>query len=156
MTAVDIPRSALRQIQAKAKQYFGLSVASGRLSELYRKLVWLAKQQHIEEVDQWLQQLAAEPWSDAMREQVIPAFTIGETYFRRDPNATEWLRQQFLPKLINTRARQGAKRIDCWSAGCCTGEEPYGLLFLLDELKPAAMQINIIATDLNKGFLHKA
>src|SRR5690606_38421629 len=133
---------------------FGLSAVSSRPTELYRKLVWIAKQQHIEEVDEWLHMLAQQPWTENLREQVIPAFTVGETYFRRDPNASDWLAKTFFPQLI--AKRQQSKRIDCWSAGCCTGEEAYGLLFLINELQPADFSVNIVATDLNRDFLRQA
>lgn len=150
-----VPRDTLRQIQSKAKEQFGLSAVSSRPTELYRKLVWIAKQQHIEEVDEWLHMLAQQPWTENLREQVIPAFTVGETYFRRDPNASEWLAKTFFPELIAQRKQQ-SKRIDCWSAGCCTGEEAYGLLFLINELQPSDFSVNIVATDLNREFLRQA
>lgn len=156
MKPTSIPRDTLRQIQAKAKQQFGLSATSSRPAELYRKLLWIAKQQHIDEVDQWLSKLAQQPWTDNEREQVVPAFTVGETYFQRDPNATQWLAQDFLPAIIQRRTQQQSPRLDCWSAGCCTGEEAYGLLFLVNELKPENFSLNIVATDLNRGFLQQA
>ncbi|WP_404408998.1 hypothetical protein LG272_00855 [Pseudidiomarina marina] len=154
MKTNTVPRDTLRQIQSKAKEQFGLSAVSSRPAELYRKLVWIAKQQHIEEVDEWLHMLAQQPWTENLREQVIPAFTVGETYFRRDPNASEWLAKTFFRQLI--AKRQQSKRIDCWSAGCCTGEEAYGLLFLINELQPADFSVNIVATDLNREFLRQA
>ncbi|MBR9907630.1 MAG: hypothetical protein GYB30_06185 [Gammaproteobacteria bacterium] len=156
MKQAGIPRDTLKQIQAKAKQQFGLTAVSSRPAELYRKLKWIAQQQHIEEVEQWLLTLAQQPWTDTMREQVVPAFTVGETYFQRDPNATEWLAKTFFPTLIQTRQQQQIKQIDCWSAGCCTGEEAYGLLFLLNDLKPQNFSLNIVATDLNREFLQQA
>lgn len=156
MKPAAIPRDKLKQIQSKAKQHFGLSSVSSRPAELYRKLMWIAKQQHIDDIDPWLSMLADQPWTDSMREQVVPAFTVGETYFQRDPNASEWLANSFFPSLIKHRQQQHIKRIDCWSAGCCTGEEAYGLLFLINELQPKDFTINIIATDLNRDFLQQA
>lgn len=156
MKSFTVAPGTLLQIQIKAKQQFGLNAISSRPNELYRKLLWIAKQQHIEKVDDWLNKLALQPWTDSICEQVIPAFTVGETYFRRDPNATEWLTQTFLPQLIAKRRHQQGKRLDCWSAGCCTGEEAYGLLFLINDLHPHDFRINIVATDLNRNFLRQA
>lgn len=155
MKANAVPRDTLHQIQKKAKEQFGLTAVSSRPAELYRKLAWIAKQQHIEELDDWLLMLAQQPWTESLREQIIPAFTVGETYFRRDPNASEWLARTFFPQLIAQR-QQGSRRIDCWSAGCCTGEEAYGLLFLINELQPNDFSLNIVATDLNRDFLRQA
>ena len=84
-------------------------------------------------------------------------FTIGETYFFREKKSLELLQTQILPDLI--RSRQGAdQRLRIWSAGCCTGEEPYSIAILLDQLIPDIKnwQITLVATDINPGFLEKA
>jgi chemotaxis protein methyltransferase CheR len=46
-----------------------------------------------------------------------------------------------------------------WSAACCTGEEAYSLLFLLDELlgaDAANWTLELLASDINAGFLARA
>ncbi|HEV7406417.1 MAG TPA: protein-glutamate O-methyltransferase CheR [Chthoniobacteraceae bacterium] len=83
--------------------------------------------------------------------------TIGETYFFREPIAFEALTSRVLPRLA--QERQGrAKRLRIWSAGCCTGEEPYSIAIALRDALPDIdeWQITILATDINPHFLHKA
>ena len=90
--------------------------------------------------------------------QVVAShLTIGETYFFRDGPAMTALAQTVLPELIRRR-RGRAQRLRIWSAGCCTGEEPYSLAILLQEALPDLRdwQVSITATDINPRFLEKA
>jgi chemotaxis protein methyltransferase CheR len=52
----------------------------------------------------------------------------------------------------------GDKRLRIWSAGCCTGEEPYSIAILLSRLIPDLTNWNItlLGTDINQRFLRKA
>ena len=83
--------------------------------------------------------------------------TVGETYFFREKPTWEALEEQVLPALIRAR-RGGEQRLRFWSAGCCTGEEPYSLAILLRRTLPdwKEWNITILATDLNPAYLHKA
>ncbi len=87
---------------------------------------------------------------------LLAQLTIGETYFFRNAPQFSALRQTILPELIARRSPMRSLRI--WSAGCATGEEPYSLAMLLDELLPEreAWHISIIATDINPQFLARA
>jgi chemotaxis protein methyltransferase CheR len=91
--------------------------------------------------------------------QVLAAhLTIGETYFFRDSGMFDALATHVLPPLIEARREAGQRRLRLWSAGCCTGEEPYSLAILLRQLLPdlADWHVTILATDINAGFLRKA
>jgi chemotaxis protein methyltransferase CheR len=81
---------------------------------------------------------------------------IGETHFFRVAPQIAALRDVVLPGLIADRASQ--RRLNLWSAGCSSGEEPYTLAILLRELLPAAegWQIRLLATDLSAAALDVA
>jgi chemotaxis protein methyltransferase CheR len=83
--------------------------------------------------------------------------TIGETYFFRENKTFEILAEKVLPELVRSR-RNGARRLRIWSAGCCTGEEPYSLAILLQQVirDLADWFVTILATDINVRFLRKA
>ncbi|MGR9099733.1 MAG: CheR family methyltransferase [Gammaproteobacteria bacterium] len=84
--------------------------------------------------------------------------TVGETYFFREPQTFEALESIVLPELLQTRRNEGNRRLRFWSAGCCTGEEPYSIAMLLDRVVPDYRQWNatILATDITPKFLQKA
>jgi chemotaxis protein methyltransferase CheR len=83
--------------------------------------------------------------------------TIGETYFFRDRKAFDALAEHVLPELIRRR-RGREQRLRLWSAACSTGEEPYSLAILVQQLLPDWQDWNltILATDINERFLRKA
>lgn len=82
--------------------------------------------------------------------------SVGETYFFREGNSLDFFSDTIIPELI--KENEATKTISIWSAGCCTGEEPYTLAMLLKEKIPAIndWNINILATDINHNFLEKA
>jgi len=89
-------------------------------------------------------------------EHLSRELTTGETYFFRDQGQFALLRQHILPELIERNRSKRQLRI--WSAGCSSGEEPYSLAILLDELNAGLSdwQIIIHATDINPEALIKA
>lgn len=88
---------------------------------------------------------------------LIAQMTIGETYFFRDLNQFEAIRDVILPDIMERK--KDARELRIWSAGCATGPEPYSLAILLaDEMadQMAGWQIGIYATDLNREYLVQA
>jgi chemotaxis protein methyltransferase CheR len=88
---------------------------------------------------------------------LVSHLTVGETYFFRDRKLFRVLEQYALPELIGMR-RETGKSLRIWSAGCCTGEEPYSAAILLCKLLPDIEHWNasVLATDINRQFLRVA
>ncbi len=128
-----------------------------RWRELESGMEVAARELGIADVTAYANELLTTKLSQRQIEAMVSAFTIGETYFFRDPRSCEVLAQTILPELIRVR-RADARRLRIWSAGCCTGEEAYTLAILLDRLLPdlETWQITLLATDINSRFLHKA
>jgi two-component system CheB/CheR fusion protein len=82
---------------------------------------------------------------------------INVTGFFRDPEAWEFLRGEVLPALLE--ARNPARPLRVWSAGCASGEEAYTLAMVLAEtLGPAEFRerVKIYATDVDEDALTHA
>jgi chemotaxis protein methyltransferase CheR len=92
----------------------------------------------------------------AERQKLIDEVTIPETHFFRNPPQIRALRQHVLPELMRQAAE--TKRLRVWSAGCSTGEEPYTIAMLLQELLPASAgwDVRVIATDISTRALEAA
>lgn len=88
---------------------------------------------------------------------IAEQLTIGETYFFREKTVLIAFREMILPELIRERENT-TKSIRIWSAGCCSGEEPYTLAIILTESIPDLnhWKVSITATDINRRFLEKA
>ncbi|GJQ20292.1 MAG: protein-glutamate O-methyltransferase [Bacteroidia bacterium] len=106
-----------------------------------------------EDVVEWF--LSADPPPKA-HEILAGHLTVGETCFFRDAKSFLALEHHIFPALIASRRPE--KRLRIWSAGCCTGEEPYSLAILLQSLLPDIREwrITLLATDINHRFLRKA
>lgn len=104
-----------------------------------------------------LRRLLNAPLEQNEIEMLASHLTVGETYFFREQRQFEALEQHILAELVASR-QQSERRIRIWSAGCCTGEEPYSIAITLDRLLPdfRSWDITILATDLNPHFLQKA
>jgi chemotaxis protein methyltransferase CheR len=87
------------------------------------------------------------------RESFVADLTIGESYFQRDPGQFDVLRAQILPRLLASRPGNAPVRV--WSAGCATGEEPYTIAMVFEEMA-AAGRSHIVATDIARGRLEDA
>ena len=89
---------------------------------------------------------------------LILRITISRFY--RDRRVFDILCSGILPSLANELLLSGGNELRCWSAGCCSGEEPYTLqilwkLCVLPEIDKA-LPLRIIATDVNHDLLKRA
>lgn len=143
----------------KVHQHLGMDFSAQRSAELLRRLQLLAVEQQVSDPQAWLQTLAFSEWDAALIQRLVPAFSVGETYFRRDPETFDWLAQHHLAGLLARRRQSGQRNLRLWSAGCCTGEEAYSLLFLLDELlgkERDSWTLELVASDISAQFLARA
>lgn len=90
------------------------------------------------------------------RKELIRFFTVGETYFFRDKGQFELIQNRLLPELIDLRGNE--RRLRIWSAGCSSGEEPYSLAIIINELlsNRDGWKVTIIGTDISAELLEKA
>ncbi len=94
--------------------------------------------------------------SKAEWRELLAILTTGESYFFRDKGQFSLLKNLLLPEIIERRQKDLTLRI--WSAGCSTGEEPYSVAILVDELLPQMKEwdILILGTDINEKAIEKA
>ncbi len=87
---------------------------------------------------------------------VVEAMTTNETLFFRDSVPFAQFRETMLPTLIKKRATERSLRI--WSAAASSGQEPYSLAMILDDMAAqlAGWRIEILATDISGEIIEKA
>lgn len=78
-----------------------------------------------------------------------------ETHFFRDRDPFEFFRSM---AAADFTARQPGARMRIWCAGCASGQEPYSLAILLEEMKTEGrlLDCDILATDISPRILEKA
>ncbi len=85
---------------------------------------------------------------------VTDAMTTNETFFFRDKQPFDQFKSDVLPKLA--KARSGDIKV--WCAACSTGQEPYSLAMIMDEVSNLypRNRLDILATDISDRCLEKA
>ncbi|MGN6424689.1 MAG: CheR family methyltransferase [Asticcacaulis sp.] len=86
---------------------------------------------------------------------VTDAMTTNETFFFRDKTPFDQFKSDVLPALAKSRLNG---EIKVWCAACSTGQEPYSLAMLMDELRMQypRVTLDILATDISDRCLEKA
>jgi chemotaxis protein methyltransferase CheR len=152
----EIERPNLLRLNDHLSEHIGLTFPPDRIADFQHKIIAASKEFGMEPVDcvNWL---LSSPLTEAQIHTLSYHLTIGETYFFRDPRTFEILEDEVLSKLIRQR-RNGHKYLRIWSAGCCSGEEPYSLAMLLTRILPdiESWRVSILGTDINAAFIKKA
>ncbi|HEY5584583.1 MAG TPA: protein-glutamate O-methyltransferase CheR [Ruminiclostridium sp.] len=88
--------------------------------------------------------------------KLINDLTINETYFFRDYPQLRNFAEDVLS--VFTKDKESRKKIKIWCAACSTGEEPYTLAIILQEMleDPEEWEIQILASDINTEVLKSA
>jgi chemotaxis protein methyltransferase CheR len=153
----NIPDALLPRLSEYLTAKIGFHFTRKRWPELHLKMAAAMKDFSFEDVVAFIEWLLSSLPTQKQIEILASHLTVGETYFFREKRAFEILEQSVLPGLIDARRKTG-KRLRFWSAGCSTGEEPYSLAILLDQMIPDLKDwnITILATDINTVALRKA
>ena len=153
----DISDELLQRLHECIVERMGWSLPEHRRRELLKGLPELTAILGFTDPAACARHLTSIVWSSREIQALASYLTVGETYFYRHINDFETIRSVILPSLIRER-QYGSRRLRFWSAGCCTGEEPYTLATYLDECIPNIQDwdITILATDINLRFLEKA
>ena len=134
----------------------GLHFPRKKWRDLKRNISAVSEELDFDRVDDCIKWLLSAQLTKAKRDVLISHMTIGESFFFRDKFVFQVLKERILPGWL--KSHEGEKKeITFWSAACCTGEEPYSIAMLLDQM-PAFLgwKIKIVATDINSQFLQKA
>lgn len=80
--------------------------------------------------------------------------------FYRDRGVFDTLRSTLLPDLARKSIARGEAALHGWSAGCCSGEEPYTLQILwklsVAPQLPVSLPLHILATEVDAALIERA
>jgi chemotaxis protein methyltransferase CheR len=86
---------------------------------------------------------------------MIDVVSTNKTDFFREPGHFDFLMRQSLPNLIRTNRFSSLNKLNVWSAGCSSGEEPYTLAMVLADFfeKRHAGDYTVLGTDISTRVL---
>ncbi|MEE4251540.1 MAG: CheR family methyltransferase [Alcanivoracaceae bacterium] len=143
--------------QALLEDRTGMTLNQERKTFLETSLNIRMRELGIADYDVYYEQLVAGTTeSKAMEWSVlVDRLTVQETSFFRHESSYA-LVEEFVGKFVE---RPGKQSLDVWSVGCSTGEEPYSLAMLINEVfteKKSQHFFGITATDISLPTLGKA
>lgn len=153
----NISPNLLAQVSVRISTLMGLHFPDDRRADLERIICEAVPAFGFTDVVAFVEWLISFPLQKGHIERLADYLTVGETYFFREKESFRVLEEHILPPLIHTRGRDG-RRLRIWSAGCCTGEEPYSIAIMLTRVIAdwKDWNITILATDINSNSLKKA
>lgn len=87
-------------------------------------------------------------------EILVDKLTVHETRFYRDTHALDLIREHYLQPLLEQK-RTAPYTVHAWSVGCATGEEPYSLAMMMENLFVPGRNLyyGVTASDVSRAAL---
>lgn len=145
----------LETLAERITQATGLAFPTDRMDDLASGIAAASQELGFTDAAAAASALVSRQVSREQAEILARHLTIGETYFFRGKRFMDVLRGSILPMVIQRHAAD--RRLRIWSAGCASGEEPYTVAMILDQMikDRASWDIRILATDINRRLLEK-
>jgi len=91
-------------------------------------------------------------------QELVNLLTVNETYFFREYYQLKCFAEEVLPEILDRKCEEKVRMIRVWSAGCSTGEEPYTLAIIMEEMLEGIERVmwEVHATDINTEVLERA
>jgi chemotaxis protein methyltransferase CheR len=158
MTAYAIHKPNLAAVVLQEKEFVlfrdliyriaGISMSPAKKPLVTSRLAKRLKHHGLASYGEYFQMITAAN-GKAELQMAVDLLTTNETHFFREPKHFDFLRQRILS------ARKTGKPLRIWSAACSSGEEPYSIAMVLDEVLGSAPW-EIVASDLSTRVLEKA
>ena len=140
-------------IRALVAEKTGISLSEAKRDLVYGRLSRRLRKLDMENFDDYCKLLKSEATDELV--EFTNAITTNLTAFFRENHHFEYLKKTVLPGLLKSKTD---RRIRIWSAGCSTGEEPYSIAMVVNEVTKQYRNwdIKILASDLDSNVVQKA
>lgn len=147
--------AAFDEIAAFLADRIGLAIDARRQSAIETRMRTLMAEYGVDDMKEFARRLKAGDDPGLMIRAIDAAVTC-ETLFFRDRAPFLALRELVLPRLNDRRRDMRALRV--WSAACATGQEPYSVAMILDEMARvfAGWRTDLVASDVSRAALETA
>jgi len=148
LTAPVLKDTEFKQFCDLIYRIAGISMSSSKKALVSSRLAKRLTFHDLDSYGEYFQMITALDGKTELQ-TAIDLLTTNETHFFREPKHFDFLRRQILQTV------KFGKMFRIWSAACSTGEEPYSIAMMLDELLGNAPW-EIVASDLNTQVLEQA
>jgi chemotaxis protein methyltransferase CheR len=150
--------STFRQFSQFIQTRFGIKMPRLKKNMLQTRLQKRMRHLNISSYNDYRDYVFSAEGQKQELQHMIDAVTTNKTDFFREPKHFQFISEEVIPALIHNYPRDVAVTVSVWSAGCSSGQEPYTLAIVLNELANVYqnLQFSILGTDLSMRMLHKA
>jgi chemotaxis protein methyltransferase CheR len=132
----------------------GIVLTTEKAYFIEARLSPVVREENAASIDELMQRASGGDRRIAQR--MVDALTTNETFFFRDKAPFDHFRNIIMPELL--ARRPGGRPIRIWCAACSSGQEPFSLVMILDEMKAqlGGRTVEIHASDISESILAKA
>lgn len=137
------------------KDQSGIVLSHDKAYLLESRLLPIAKKYHFTDIDSLVDQVKMSK-NTSIEESIVDAMTTNESFFFRDTKPFDQFRNEIIPSLV--KRQTASRKIRIWSAAASTGQEPYSLAIILNEMSAElkGFNVEIIGTDISQDALTRA
>ncbi len=138
-------------------EHCGINLHTGKKELVRARLAKLLRQRNFKTFQEYIKYVFADKTGKEFS-ILIDSLSTNLTSFFREKQHFDFLREKFLPRLMERKRKNRNFRIRVWSAGCSSGEEPYSIaITLLEEIAgQGRWDVKILATDISTTILDTA
>jgi chemotaxis protein methyltransferase CheR len=124
----------------------GIHFSSSNRTILESRLKERLRKSELASIDDYFSLISS---NDEEMKILLDSVTTNLTRFFRNTAHFDTLKNYVIPDLVENARAGGAKKINVWSAGCSTGEEPYSIAMMLKDELPPGFAGEVTASDLS-------
>jgi chemotaxis protein methyltransferase CheR len=124
----------------------GIHFSSSNRTILESRLKERLRKSELASIDDYFSLISSK---DEEMKILLDSVTTNLTRFFRNTAHFDTLKNYVIPDLVAHARAGGGKKLNVWSAGCSTGEEPYSIAMMLKDELPAGFTAEVTASDLS-------
>jgi len=137
---------------------FGINLTDQKRSLVVGRLQKVLRQRSFPDFPTYLQWLTSDRSGEGL-EELANRISTNHTFFWRENSHFNHFAKTALPELVARKRKEGGGKLRIWCAGCSSGEEPYTLAMLMQEVLGAdhdRLSPVLLATDISQVALRTA
>lgn len=155
MNEMQLSQKEYKLISGLVYDKFGISLSEQKRSLITGRLQHVLQQGGFTSFRDYYQYVVGEKSGSALL-TLIDRISTNHTYFFREKDHFDFLKETVLPQAADPLQKKGEKELKIWSAGCSSGEEPYTSAMVILENLVSGVNFSILATDISVSSLDKA
>ncbi len=154
----NMPDCDFRRFRDLIYEECGINLVPAKKTMLACRLRKRLRALGMESFGQYYEYVSSGKGRTGERGHMLDAVSTNKTDFFREPKHFDFLMKEALPNLMRSWSWRPGKRINIWSAGCSSGEEPYTIAMVLADFasRNRTGEFFILASDISTRVLEIA